>query len=130
MTNNKADCLLGTVEVEVRTECPPSCHWHNTNVTHRAHYKRVPADVVTLQDAIKRLGIEEVDFNDWYTLSDYIKSRPVAFNDEKVTNCFCGGRVLYAFSLCEERNGKWQLYQRGYYIVRRDDGKLYITQPA
>jgi len=121
---------LGTVEVERVVECPTSCHWLGTNVTHRTHYKRFPTDVVSLQDALKRLGVEEVDFSDWYTLSDFTKSQPVAFNDEKVTNVSCGGKVLYAFTSCMFHLGSWYPTNRGYYVVRREDGKLGVTSPA
>lgn len=108
---------IAQVQVRVDVPCPPSCRWHGTQVLHGPHYDLVPRDVVTAEEACRRLGLD-VAFS-----SDIARHRTVVFNDRRNTNhVACGGEVIYSFSSTYVERGRHWPGGMGCGIVRMPDG--------
>ena len=114
MENNSAS--LGSATIELKVPCPPTCHWHGTGVSHRMHYAKTKVDVVTVEEAVRRLGLEgKVTF-----AHETDKKIPVLFKPRVES----GDYVYSTTSARKSENGMWVDKNIGHTIDKVSDGSL------
>lgn len=120
-TNNR----LGTVRVRRTAACPPSCRWHGTDVLHARHEETVDADVVTLEEACRRLGLSPK-----YSWEGQRKA-PVAFNDRPCENYSVGqSKALFSFVGAHQEKWGFSLAGRSFAVVENRDGAVEVVVPC
>lgn len=116
MVNNSS---LGTVRVTRTVPGPPDCRWHGTDVLHARHQKLVETDVVTLEEACRRLGVSPK--YSWTGLKD----TKVAFNDRLCQNYSVGcSKALYSFQTVFEEKWGFTLAGASVAVVETREGQV------
>lgn len=88
------------------------------------------AEVVPLQEAIERCGLEDVVMSDSAakTLVCFFGAQHAAVNNPGWL--FCSGVVEHSFAQAREGRLGWDVSARGVYLSRREDGRLEAVFPA
>ena len=119
MTTNTSSNRLDTVRVSRTVPCPPSCEWHGTSVLHARHQELVEADVVTLEEACRRLGVSPK--YDW----EGLKQSKVAFNDRSCQNHHVGtSKALFSFVGVHQEKWGFTLTSTSYAVVETAEGAV------
>lgn len=115
--------ILGTVYTDITVGCPDWCPWRGTNVTHGRHRECIKTEVVTVAEALRRLGCEEAIAKDSYAGRLEVIWLEGRMKSQHPTYCGGGKVWIHLQGAYKTSYEGWMPAGRSHGIIEHEDGR-------